>query len=104
MYPPSEPNPLASVASMTLMRSRDLRARRSLLPRAVQANRVNLVNISERIVPLGELHDPADRGDVSVHRIKALENDQLHAIATRLDQQLLETRDIIVPPDFLFAT
>jgi hypothetical protein len=38
----------------------------------------------------------------AIHRIKAFENDQLHAIVTRLDQQLLDTRDIIVPPDFLF--
>jgi hypothetical protein len=44
------------------------------------------------------------RTDVPVHRIKAFENDQLHAIATRLEQQLLEMRDIIVPPDFPFAT
>jgi len=73
-------------------------------PRAVQTNRVNLVDISERIVSLGQLHGLADRGDVAVHRIKAFENDQIHAIATRLDQQPLETRDIIVPPDFLFAT
>ena len=73
-------------------------------PRAVQANRVNLVDIGERIVSLGQLHDLADRSDVAVHRIKAFENDHFHAIATRLDQQLLEMRDIIVPPDFLFAT
>jgi hypothetical protein len=65
---------------------------------------VNLIDISQRIVPLGRFHDLADRGDVLVYRIKAFENDQFHAIAARLEQQLLETRDIIVPPDFLFAT
>ena len=47
------------------------------------------VDISERIVSLGHLHDLADRGDIAVHRIKAFENDQLHAFATGLDQQLL---------------
>jgi hypothetical protein len=81
-----------------------LRSWRSALPISFIANRVNFVEISERIVSLGQLHDLADRGDVAVHRIKAFENDQLHAIATRFDQQLLEMRDIIVPPDFLLAT
>ena len=62
------------------------------------------VDISERIVSLGQLHDLADRCNVAIHGIEAFESDQLRAIPTRLDQQLLEMRDIIVTPDFLFAS
>ena len=72
--------------------------------RTVHPDGVDLVAIGHGVVALGEIADAPDRGDITVHRIKAFENDQLHAIATRLDQQLLEMRDIILPPDFLFAT
>ena len=71
--------------------------------RAIHANRMNLVDIGQRIVPLGELHDLPNRRDVAVHRIEAFEKDQLWPAGSRLDQQLLEVSDVIVPPDPLIA-
>ena len=73
-------------------------------PRGRTGQPVNFADISKRIVSRGQLHALADRRNVAIHRIKAFEKDQLRAIRTRLDQQLLEMRDFIVPPDFLFAT
>jgi hypothetical protein len=45
---------------------------------------MNFVDICERTVSVGQLHDPADRRDVTIHRVEALEDDQLGAIGTRL--------------------
>ena len=71
--------------------------------RAVHADRVNLVDICERVVPLGELDDLPDRRDVAIHGIEAFEDDQLGAIAARLDQELLEMSHVVVAPNLLFA-
>ena len=45
--------------------------------RAVHADRVDLVEIGERFIFVGEVADFGDRRDVAVHRIDALEGDQL---------------------------
>ncbi len=43
--------------------------------RAIKADGVNLVEIGHGVVARGEIGDLADRRDVAVHRIKALEGD-----------------------------
>ena len=66
--------------------------------RAVHADRVHLVDIGHRAVTLGESGDFGDRRDIAVHRIEALEHDQLRPIARR-DQQLFEMGEVIVAED-----
>ena len=51
--------------------------------RAVHADRVHLVDIGHGAVTLGQRGDFRDRRDIAVHRIKALEHDQLGPIARR---------------------
>ena len=64
--------------------------------RAVKADGMDLVHIGHRVVAFGEIGDRIDRGDVAVHRIKALEDDQLGALAPGLGQQLFEMSEIVV--------
>ena len=45
--------------------------------RAVHADRMHLVEIGHRAVLVGDVADFADRRDIAVHRIDALEGDQL---------------------------
>ena len=45
--------------------------------RAVHADGMDLVEIGQRVVLVGEVADRGDRRDVAVHRIDALEGDQL---------------------------
>ena len=45
--------------------------------RAVKADRMHFVEIGQRVVLLGEVADRLDRRDVAVHRIDALEHDDL---------------------------
>ena len=45
--------------------------------RAVEADRMDLVQVGHGAVVLGQVADRADRGDVAIHRIDALEGDQL---------------------------
>jgi hypothetical protein len=65
---------------------------------------VDLIEIGHGAVSLGKVADATDRGDVTVHRIQALEDDQLRPV--RLDglQQCLEMIDIVVPPDLPLAS
>ena len=51
--------------------------------RAVHADGVDLVEIGERVIFVGEVADRGDRGDVAVHRIDALEGDQLGRVGGR---------------------
>ena len=64
---------------------------------------MDLVDIGERVVFFGERHDLGDRRDVAVHRIEALEHDELRAVARLGGEQLLEMADVVVPPDPLLA-
>ena len=51
--------------------------RNAAAARAVHADRMDLVEIGQRAVAVGEVADRGDRGDVAVHRIDAFERDQL---------------------------
>ena len=70
--------------------------------RAVHADRVDFVDVGHGVVALGELDDLLDRRDVAVHRVEALEHDELGGRIRRL-QELLEMRDVVVPPHLLLA-
>ena len=69
----------------------------------VHADGVDLVEIGQRFIAVGEVADRRDRGDVAVHRIDALESDQLGRLGRRFGQQLLEMFEVIVPEDALLA-
>jgi hypothetical protein len=71
--------------------------------RAVHADRVHLVEIGHRAVALGEIADRFDRRDVAVHRIEALEHDQLGPVADRRRAAALEMRHVVVAEDLLLA-
>ena len=73
---------------------RDARARRP-----VHADGVDLVQISHRAVTLGEIADAGNRRRVAVHRIEALERDQLRPARRRTHQQFLEMDEVVVAPD-----
>ena len=70
---------------------------------AVHAHRVYLVEVGQGTVPVREIADCADRSDVGVHRINALERDQLGRFWILCRQQLLEMLKIVVPEHALFA-
>jgi hypothetical protein len=58
---------------------------------------MDLVDIGHGAAMLGEIGDLPDRGDVAVHRVKALEDDQLRAVPG-FDQQLFRSaRDRFTP-------
>ena len=71
--------------------------------RAVQADGMHLVEIGQRAVLLGEVADRVDRRDVAVHRIDALERDDLRACRRDLLEQLFEMLDVVVAEDVLLA-
>ena len=69
---------------------------------AVHADRVHLVDIGHGAVLIGEVADGVDRRDVAVHRIDALEDDELRPLAGRC-QELLEMGEVVVAEDALVA-
>ncbi len=71
--------------------------------RAVHADGMDFVEIGQRIVAVGEIANLGDRRDVAVHRIDALERDQLGHRRVGAAEQFLEMRDIIVAKDVLLA-
>ena len=71
--------------------------------RAVHADRMDLVDIGHRAIFLGQRDDRGDRRDVAVHRIEALEHDQLGALDRLGGEQLFEMGDVVVAPDLLVA-
>ncbi len=71
--------------------------------RPVHADRVNLVDIGQCAVALGEIADAMQRRDVAVHRVQAFAQDQLRPVGVRRAQQLLEMLDIVVAPYLLFG-
>jgi hypothetical protein len=71
--------------------------------RAVHADGVDLVEIGEGAELLGQVADRRDRRDVPVHRIDALERDQLGRVRRRFGQQLLQMRQIVVAEHLLLA-
>ena len=71
--------------------------------RAVHADRMDLVEIGQRAIAVGEVADRGDRGDVAVHRIDAFERDQLGRLGILLHQQLLEMVEVVVAEHALLA-
>ena len=63
---------------------------------------MDLVEVGHGAVPIRQIADRADVGDVAVHGIDALEGDQLRAVARR-DQQFLEMGEVVVAEDALLA-
>jgi hypothetical protein len=64
---------------------------------------VNFVEIGDGIIFVGEVANLGDRGDVAVHRIDALEGDQLGRGRVRGGEQLFQMGEIVVPEDLLLA-
>ena len=64
---------------------------------------MDFVDIGHRAVAFGERDDFTDRRDVAVHRIEALEHDQLGALGIGGGEQLLEMRDVVVAEDLPLA-
>jgi hypothetical protein len=71
--------------------------------RAIHPDRVHLVAIGHGAVALGQIADGVDRRDVAVHRIEALESNQLRPLGIGGLEQFFEMADIVMPPDLLFA-
>ena len=69
----------------------------------VEADGVDLIEIGQRVVFLGEVADRRDRGDVAVHGVDALEHDDLRRAERVLLQLLLEVLDVVVAEDVLLA-
>ena len=64
--------------------------------RAVEADRVDFVDIAHRAVLLAHVEDLGDGSDIAVHRIDAFEGDQLGHFGAVLRQELVEMRHVIV--------
>ena len=89
---------------MIVSRSRDLVALgNAAAARAVHADRMDFVEVGQRVVLVGEVADRGDRRDVAVHRIDALERDQLGRVRILGGEQLLEMLEIVVAEDALLA-
>ena len=70
--------------------------------RAVHADRMDLIEIGHCAVAPCEVADGADRRDIAVHRIDALEHNQFGPVAGSLEQ-LFEVSEIVVAEDHLVA-
>ena len=71
--------------------------------RTIEADRVHFVDIGQCVVSFGKRDDFADRREVAVHRVEALEHDELGAVERFGGEQLFEMGDVVVAPQFLFA-
>src|SRR5262245_2000244 len=71
--------------------------------RTVKANRMYLIEISQRAILLGKVADRSDRSDMAVHRVDALEHDDLRRLACDFLEMLLEMLDVVVAEDVLLA-
>ena len=69
----------------------------------VQADRMHLIEIGQRAIFLGEVADGGDRRDMTVHRIDALEHDDLGRPGGHLLEQLFEMLDVVMAEDVLLA-
>ncbi len=69
----------------------------------VHADRVDLVDIGEGVVFLGEVADRVDWRDVTVHRIDAFERNNLGRFRCFGGEQLFEMRHVVVSEHALFA-
>ena len=71
--------------------------------RTVHADGMHLVEIGHRAVLVGEIADFLDRRDIAVHRIDALEGDQLRRLRIGGGKLGFEVVEIVVPPDDALA-
>ena len=71
--------------------------------RAIKANGVHLIEVGKRIILFGKIGNRSDPGDVAVHGVDALEDDDLRRAARVLFQLLLELLDVVVAYDVLLA-
>src|SRR6202049_1209827 len=71
--------------------------------RSVKSNSVYFIKIGQRAVALSKRADCLDRRHVAIHRIEALEYDQLRSVLIGRTQQLFEMDDVAVPEDQFFA-
>src|SRR6202000_289409 len=67
--------------------------------RSIHANGMYLVQIGHGVIVLGKVADRGEWGDVAVHRIDALEHDQLGPAWRGPREQLLQMLEIVVAPD-----
>ena len=70
---------------------------------AVHADGMDLVEIGERAVAVGEVADLVDRRDVAVHRVDQFERHDLGRRRIGCLQQLLEMGEIVVAEDLRTA-
>jgi hypothetical protein len=66
---------------------------------AVHADGVDLVEVGERVVAMGDVAHLADRRDVAVHRVDRFEGDDLGPGRIGGGQQLLEMGGVVVAED-----
>src|SRR5690606_22437699 len=71
--------------------------------RAVQTHGVDFVQICQGAVFLGQGDGARQIGDVAVHRIDALEGDQLGRVDGRGCQQFFEVFEVVVAEDVTLA-
>ena len=71
---------------------------------AVHADRMDFVEVGQSVVAVGKIADGGDRGDVAVHRIDALEGDQLGRVGIFGREQLFEMLEVVVPEHALLAS
>ena len=79
---------------------------RSAMPpprRAVQADRVDLVEIGHGVVRVGDVAEFGDRRDVAVHRIDGLEGDELRRCGSRSRELAVEVARVVVREDALLG-
>src|SRR3954449_6002139 len=70
---------------------------------AVHADRMDFVEVGQSVVLVGEITDLGDRRNIAIHRVDALERDELRRVWPRLPEQFLEMLQIIVAENALLA-
>ena len=71
----------------------------SAAARAVETDRVDLVEIGDGTVLLGDVADGRDRRHVAIHAVDALEGDDLRTLRIDAAHELVEMRDVVVAED-----
>src|SRR5215470_3676104 len=70
---------------------------------AVEADRVDFIDIGHGPIALREIADRMNGRDVSIHGIEALEDDQVGSVLAGFSQQALEMIKVIVAENHLLA-
>src|ERR1700756_4844517 len=71
--------------------------------RAIHANRVDLIEISHRAIPFGDIANLCDRRDIAIHRIDRLETDQLRTPRIGVDKAALEADRVVMAENLVRA-